>query len=125
MQRKLLFVEAGDRLVAARFEAIQRCATTEEPGMEHSARSLLDIEIGITEFACRGGSEVHIGYRQEVIDLIRIPWDEKQKQRFSDCPISLRFGFLLTRIFRQALDLARNVLILPSYTHLYAFWNTV
>jgi hypothetical protein len=70
MGRKLLFAEAGNRLIAARFEAIQRCATTAEPGIEHSARSLLDTEIGITEFACRGGSDVHIGNHQEVIDLM-------------------------------------------------------
>jgi hypothetical protein len=114
MRRKVLFVEAGNRLVAARFEAIQRCATTAEPGIEHSTRSLLDTQIGITEFACPGGSEVHIGYHQEVIDLMQIPWDEKQKRRFSGCPISLRFGFLLTCISGQTLDLARNFLPLPS-----------
>jgi hypothetical protein len=77
MRRKLLFAEAGSRLVAARFEVIQRCATTAEPGIEHSARSPLDSEISIMEFACRGGSEVHIDYHQEVIDLMQIPWDEK------------------------------------------------
>jgi hypothetical protein len=119
-----LFAEAGNRLVAARFEAIQRCTTIAEPGIEHSARSLLDSEIGITEFPCRGGSEVHTGYRQEVIDLMRIRWDEKQKRRFSDCPISLHFSFLLTHISRQAMDLARNCLPLPSYATLYTHFGT-
>jgi hypothetical protein len=55
---------------------------------------------------------------------MQIPWDEKQKRRFSDCPIALRFGFLLTCISRQALDLARNFLSLPSYTTLYTHFGT-
>jgi hypothetical protein len=45
-------------------------------------------------------------------------------RRVSDCPISLRFGFLLTCISRQALDLARNFLSLPSYTTLYTHFGT-
>jgi hypothetical protein len=58
------------------------------------------------------------------MDLMQIPWDEKQKHRFSDCPVSLRFGFSLMCISRQALDLARNFLPLPSYTTLYTHFGT-
>jgi hypothetical protein len=55
---------------------------------------------------------------------MQIPWDEKQRRRFSDYLISLRFGFLLTCIYRQVLDLAHNFLPLPSYTTLYTPFGT-
>jgi hypothetical protein len=41
--------------------------------------------------------------------------ERKQIRRFSSTPISLNFGFLLACLSRQALDLARTFLPLPSY----------
>jgi hypothetical protein len=63
----------------------------------------------------QGAAGLAASSRHELESLWTIPLEKANLRRDISCPIPLQFTFLLACLSRQALDLARKFLLLPSY----------
>jgi hypothetical protein len=117
-ERQRICENAGMRLGLLRLEAAEKTRSAQESGEDLEPRTIREIEGQIPELTHGADCETPIAYQRELSELFRVPWDQKHKRRFADCPLSMNFGLLLTCISRQALDIARNFIPFPSYNTL-------
>jgi hypothetical protein len=123
-ERQQMWEDAGMRLALLRLEMARKTCSVEDFTEDVDPKTIPETESQTIDIQRDADFELPRAYQEELQDLFRIPWDQKNKRRFGDCPISMRFGLLLTCLSRQSLDLARRFIPLPSYATLYAHFRT-
>jgi hypothetical protein len=86
-----------------------------EPTELMTPRDPTDHTISGEDHKLRGTTAIASPYKVELDSLWMVPWEKGNLRWYADRPISLRFAFLLACLSRQALDLPRKFLPLPSH----------
>jgi hypothetical protein len=94
-------------------------AVAQQAEEEINATPLLDEEVTAEEFTCVIPPDLYVAYQAEVTKLL----GPKNRRRFAECPLSLQFGFLLASHSRPTLEIARNIVPLPSYQTVCAYYE--